>query len=75
MMKLTTAIRNANEVRVSVALGGGVMGSVRIGKRAARVLLDQWLTNEDFEGNREWVDSDDYGLAYMHDDGTLWIGN
>jgi len=74
-MKLTTAIRDANEVRVSVALGVGVMGSVRIGKRAARALLDQWLTNEDFDGNREWVDEDGYGLAYLDEYGTLWIGN
>jgi hypothetical protein len=73
-MKLSTAINKSNRVYVGVALGGGVQGSVKISKAEAKRLVAQWLTNEDYEGNQEWQDDDDYGLAIMLD-GDLHIGN
>ncbi len=75
-MKLSTAINKAKFVYVSVALGGGVMGSVKISKPVARKLVAEWANKEDFEGDGRFSDDYDYGLAvYYEDDKSLYIGN
>lgn len=75
-MKLSTAINKAKVVYVSVALGGGVMGKVKISKPVAKKLVSNWLDTEDFEGDGQFPDDNGYGLAvYYEDYDELFIGN
>lgn len=75
-MKLSTAINKAKVVYVSVALGGGVMGKVKISKPVAKELVNEWLDKQDFEGDGRFDDDQGYGLAaYYEDYDELFIGN
>ena len=75
-MKLSTAINKASKIYVGVALGGGVNGNVKISKAVARELVAEWANNEDYEGNGQFNDDYDYGLAaYYEDYDELYIGN
>ncbi len=75
-MKLSTAINKAKVVYVSVSLGGGVMGKVKISKPVAKKLVNDWLDKEDFEGDGKFYDDYEYGLAvYDEDYDELFIGN
>ena len=75
-MKLSTAINKAKIVYASVALGGGVMGSVKISKPVAKQLVAEWANTKDCEGDGHFTDEYGYGLAsYYEDCGELYIGN
>jgi hypothetical protein len=75
-MKLSTAINKAPRIYASVALGAGVMGSVKLSKAVARDLVSDWLDKEDFDGNLEFVDDQDYTVAvFYEDEGELYIGS
>ena len=74
-MKLITAIRQANEIRVVVYLGKGTIGNPKISQAKAIELISGWDQDQDFEGNRQWVDEYDHPIAYLDDHNTLFIGS
>ena len=72
-MKLSTAINQTRNIVAQVAFHG-ITAEVKISKSVAKNLLSDWLDTEDFEGDLNWTDEQDYTVASLLD-GWLYIGN
>ena len=74
-MKLSTAINKASEVYVVLATAGMSI-PIPISKAKAKDAMSQWLDREDFEGDGEFTDEEDFSVAwYDYEYGRIDLGN
>lgn len=74
MTTLNQAIRKANNIFAITYMGEGESHSVKISKKAARVLAGTWLHDEFFDGGDAVYDTNGSTVAWDDGLGNLYLG-